>query len=231
MTELLLIRHGQTQLNRGPFFQGQIDVPLNDLGLAQAERLAERLRRERVDALLCSDLLRTRQTAAPSSRRLALPATARAALREQHFGLFEGLSFDEVDERYPAAWRAWQRHEPDYAVPGGESVSHFHRRVTDALRDIARAHAGRRIAVVTHGGVLDMVWRTARALPLAGARECPIPNAGLNRLRIDGDAFEILAWGDDAHVADLGQAAQPAPAADAADALQAEIAPSGPGAT
>jgi probable phosphoglycerate mutase len=230
MTELILIRHGQTQLNRGPFFQGQIDVPLNELGLSQAGRLAARLACERIDVLLCSDLIRTRQTADPSSRRLALPATAQAALREQHFGLFEGLSFDEVDERYPQAWREWLRHDPAYAVPGGESVLRFHARVTGALQAVARAHAGRRVAVVTHGGVLDMVWRTAHGLPLHGARECPIPNAGLNRLRVEGDAFEVLTWADDAHVADLAPPLQPAPAAGAAEALHAPIAPASPSA-
>lgn len=230
MTELILIRHGQTELNRGPFFQGQIDVPLNATGLAQAARLAERLAGEPLDALVCSDLLRTRQTAAPAGARLALDAAPDAALREQRFGLFEGLSFDEVAERHPEAFAAWLRHEAGYAVPGGESVVRFHARVVAAVRAVAARHAGRRVAVVTHGGVLDMVWRTARGLRLDGPRTCPIPNAALNRLRIVGDAIEILAWGDDAHVADLSVPVGPAPAADAADALQAPIAPSSPSA-
>lgn len=236
MTELILIRHGQTELNRGPFFQGQIDVPLNALGRSQAARLAHRLAAEPIDALLCSDLLRTRQTAEPAELRLALPALPDPALREQHFGLFEGLSFEQVNERHPAAWTDWLRHEPDYAVPGGESVVSFHGRVTAALRDIARRHAGRRIAVITHGGVLDMVWRTARGLPLRGPRDCPIPNAGLNRLRIEQDAFEILAWGDDAHVSDLSAAIAPTPVASraspigAAASTQTPIAPPSPSA-
>jgi probable phosphoglycerate mutase len=230
MTELILIRHGQTELNRGPFFQGQIDVPLNATGLAQAARLAERLRAERLDAMVCSDLLRTRQTAAPASTRLALDAAPDAALREQRFGLFEGLSFDEVGERYPDAFVAWQRHEAGYAVPGGESVVQFHARVVAAVRAVAARHAGRRVAVVTHGGVLDMVWRTAHGLPLDGPRTCPIPNASLNRLRIVGDAIEILGWADDAHVADLAEPVGPAPEADVADALHASVAPSSPSA-
>jgi hypothetical protein len=75
-----------------------------------------------------------------------------------------------------------------------------------------------------------MVWRTANRLPLDGPRECPIPNAALNRLRIAGDAIEILAWGDDAHVADLAAPAGAAPAADTADALQDPPSPSSPSA-
>jgi probable phosphoglycerate mutase len=230
MTELILIRHGQTELNRGPFFQGQIDVPLNVTGLAQAERLARRLGGERLDAVVCSDLLRARQTAAPASVQLALDAVPEAALREQRFGLFEGLSFDEVAERFPEAFAAWQRHEAAYAVPGGESVERFHARVVAAVRAVAARHPGRRVAVVTHGGVLDMVWRTVRGQPLDGPRECPIPNAALNRLRLVGDAIEILAWGDDAHVADLAAPAGAAPAADTADALQDPPSPSSPSA-
>lgn len=230
MTELILIRHGQTELNRGPFFQGQIDVPLNALGLAQAARLAERLAGEPVDAIACSDLLRTRQTASPAARRLELEPLPDAGLREQAFGAFEGLSFADCIERHPEAFVAWQRHDPAFATPGGESVLRFHARVLAAVRAIAARHAGGRVAVVTHGGVLDMVWRTARGLPLSGPRTCPIPNTGLNRIRIDGDAIEILGWADDAHLAGLEVPAGPAPAADAADALQAPVEASSPSA-
>jgi len=233
MTELILIRHGQTELNRGPFFQGQIDVPLNALGHAQAARLAQRLAAERPDGLHCSDLLRTRQTAGPAAQALALPALPDPSLREQHFGVLEGLSFDDARRLHPRAWEDWLRHDPACGVPGGECGAVFHARVIAALQALARAHRGGRVAVVTHGGVLDMVWRTAHGLPLAGARACPIPNAAINLVRIDHQGvLEILTWADDAHVADLAPSAAPAPAADAAEALRAPVvspAPPGPG--
>ena len=203
MTDLILIRHGQTDLNREPRFQGQIDVPLNALGHAQARRLGARLADERVDLIYCSDLSRTRQTAAPVSQQLAIDATPMPSLREQAFGLFEGMAFDEITQRHPELFAQWQRHDPDFALPGGESVRQFHRRVVAAVLEIAAMHEGLTLAVVTHGGVLDMLWRTANALPLQGPRECPIPNAGLNRVRVRDDSIEILGWADDAHVADL----------------------------
>ncbi|MFP5461130.1 MAG: histidine phosphatase family protein [Gammaproteobacteria bacterium] len=202
-TELLLIRHGQTDLNREPRFQGQIDAPLNALGELQARRLAERLAGERIERLVCSDLTRTRQTAAPTAERLGLTVLPSAPFREQGFGVFEGLAFPEVIERYPQDWEAWLRHEAGYAPPGGESNLVFHARVIAALRAVAQAIPGGSAAVVTHGGVLDMVWRTARGLPLDGARSCAIPNAGINRIRVRGERIEILSWADDAHVADL----------------------------
>ncbi|MBK6864767.1 MAG: histidine phosphatase family protein [Ideonella sp.] len=203
MTELILIRHGETDWNVQGRFQGQIDVPLNAMGLRQAALMAERMARERVDVFYCSDLLRTRQTAAPAAARLALGAVPDAALREQHFGVLEGLSFDEVKARHPDELAAWLRHDPDYALPGGESVRSFHARVLAAVRVLAAQHAGLRLAIVTHGGVLDMIYRTVHALPLVGPRTCPIPNAGLNRLRLRSDALEIVSWADDAHLAPL----------------------------
>ncbi|RPH44556.1 MAG: hypothetical protein EHM87_09885, partial [Burkholderiales bacterium] len=82
----------------------------------------------------------------------------------------------------------------------------------------------------THGGVLDMVWRTAQGLPLSGPRTCPTPNTGINRIRVDGDALEVLAWADDAHLAGLTVPDTPAPAADAAERLHASMAPPSPSA-
>ena len=203
VTELILIRHGETEFNREGRFQGWIDAPLNEHGRRQAERLAGQLAHERVDALHCSDLLRARQTAAPAAAALGLAAQPDARLREQGFGVLEGLTFPEARERQPEALAIWARHEADAAAPGGESVRAFHDRVVGALRDIAARHAVGRIAVVTHGGVLDMVWRAAHGLPLDGPRACPIPNTGLNRVAVDAERLAISGWGEDAHLAGL----------------------------
>jgi probable phosphoglycerate mutase len=186
MTELIVIRHGETDWNRQHRFQGQIDVPLNDIGLAQAQRLAERLRDEPIDVLLCSDLQRAHGTAqALAARRARAPALAplpEALWREQAFGVLEGLDVPTIRAGHAALWAAWLRHDADFALPEGESNRDFHARVLRALQALLAQHAGRRVAVVTHGGVLDMLWRTAHALPLSGARACEIPNTGINRL-------------------------------------------------
>lgn len=205
MTEVILIRHGETDWNVQGRFQGQIDVPLNALGERQAARVAERLMHERVDVLYCSDLLRTRQTAAPAELKLQLTAAHDVAFREQHFGVLEGMSFDEVRARHPDELAAWMLHDPDYTLPEGESVRRFHSRVVGALHTLAARHAGERLAVVTHGGVLDMLYRTVNGLPLTGDRRCAIPNAGINRLRVQGDGLEIMSWADDAHLAGLSR--------------------------
>lgn len=203
MTDLILIRHGETDWNRELRFQGQVDVPLNATGHEQARRVAERLAGEPVHHLYSSDLLRTRQTAEPAGVRLALDNRVEAGLREQNFGEVDGMRVDDIKVRHAEAWSRWVRFESDYAFTGGESTREFHARVTAALRRIAAAHAGQTLVVVTHGGVLDMVYRTAQGLGLDGPRRSEIPNGGLNRVRIEGDAFTILRWADAAHLADL----------------------------
>jgi probable phosphoglycerate mutase len=200
MTELIVIRHGETDWNVQGRFQGHIDVPLNARGLRQAARMAERLATERVDVFYCSDLLRTRQTAEPAALKLELDAAPDPGLREQHMGILEGMSFPEVKAQHPELLAAWLLHDADYALPGGESARSFHARVVGAVQALAGRHAGQTIAVVTHGGVLDMLYRTAYDLPLHGPRECAIPNAGLNRLRVRGERIEIVTWADDAHL-------------------------------
>ncbi|MBK9238544.1 MAG: histidine phosphatase family protein [Rhodoferax sp.] len=207
MTELVLIRHGETDWNRQLRFQGQVDVPLNAVGMEQARRLGERLAGETLDGLVCSDLTRARQTAGPihaSNAQLSLAdVVLDAALREQHFGVLEGLSVPDVQARQPEIWAQWREFAADFAPEGGESTRQFHSRVMAALRELAKARPVQTVLVVTHGGVLDMVYRTALGLPLSGPRQSEIPNAGLNRVRIAGETVEIVSWADTQHLADL----------------------------
>jgi probable phosphoglycerate mutase len=207
MTELILIRHGETDWNRELRFQGQVDVPLNAVGHEQARRLGLRLATETLHELVCSDLMRTQQTALPiRQNHLQLSqssAALDAALREQNFGVIDGMRVDDIKAQHADAWAQWIRFDADYAFTGGESTRQFHARVLAAVRALARQHEHKTLVVVTHGGVLDMIYRTALALPLSGPRQSEIPNAGLNRVRIQGEAIEILDWADARHLADM----------------------------
>ncbi|MDO8420408.1 MAG: histidine phosphatase family protein [Rubrivivax sp.] len=211
MTALLFIRHGETDWNRQQRFQGQIDVPLNATGHAQAARVAERLATDRHDALFSSDLQRARETAAPLAAAWRLAPVALAGFREQNFGVLEGLDVPTIKARHPVLWLRWLEHRADFALPGGESLRQFHDRVMAAVRDLAAVQTGTRLAVVTHGGVLDMLWRSAHGLPLDGLRACEIPNTGLNRLRWAGGMLHIDLWADAEHLTGLPE--QPSTAA------------------
>ena len=210
MADIFLVRHGETAWNRELRFQGQIDVPLNDLGLTQAQRLADRLRVEwqpgfdKPLRLFSSDLQRAHQTATTLGQALNLPVTAHAPLREQHFGLFEGLLSADIQRTHADVWQRWLQFDADFAIPGGgESTRAFHARVCQAVRGLAQTHADHTLVIVTHGGVLDMLWRSAQGLPLDGPRTCDIPNVGLNRMRWLGEQPEILVWADTAHLGGL----------------------------
>jgi probable phosphoglycerate mutase len=206
-TDLILIRHGETAWNRELRFQGHADVPLNDIGHEQARRLGLRLAGETVQHILSSDLMRAQQTAAPAAQQLSLPVVTSAGLREQFFGVAEGMRSDEIQSLHPRAWEQWLEFREDHAMPEGETAREFHTRIVAALGTIATAHRGQHLIVVTHGGVLDMVWRTARGLSLSGPRRSDIPNAGFNRIRIADPArpedIEIVEWADTRHLADL----------------------------
>lgn len=207
MTELILIRHGETDWNRELRFQGQVDVPLNAVGHEQARRVAARLAGETVHHLVSSDLKRTQQTALPiaqySLQPLALNTVMDAALREQDFGMVDGMRVADIKAQQPDAWAQWIEFQADYAFAGGESTRQFHARVMQAVHALAAKHRQQTLVVVTHGGVLDMIYRTARALPLSGPRQSHIPNAGLNRVRIQGDVIDIISWADTQHLADM----------------------------
>ena len=224
MTQLIVIRHGETDWNRQHRFQGQIDVPLNALGLEQARRLGQRLAAEWRDgpvvgpigpisligpispigALVVSDLQRARQTAQPLADTLGRPAQVQPLWREQGFGILEGLDVPTIRSRHAGLWAQWLRHDADYALPqGGESNTAFHGRVMQALQAVLASPAGQAggpVVVVTHGGVLDMLWRTVHGLSLTGPRECEIPNTGINRLRWTDGRLGIDGWADVAHL-------------------------------
>jgi len=200
MTEFVFIRHGETDWNRQQRFQGQIDVPLNAAGQAQAERLAARLAATPADLLYTSDLQRARQTAAPLAQAWGLQAQPLPALREQGFGILEGVELAAVPSLHPDLWAQWLVHQADFALPGGESLRQFHDRVIAGVHELADRHRGASVAVVTHGGVLDMLWRHAKGLPLDGRRDCAIPNTGINRVRWHGGQLAIERWGDAAHL-------------------------------
>jgi 2,3-bisphosphoglycerate-dependent phosphoglycerate mutase len=203
MTELVLIRHGETDMNRELRFQGHVNVSLNAIGLEQARRLAGRMTGEQADAVYASDLLRACQTAEPIAGTLSLPAVTDQGLREQHFGRVDGMKVDDIKRDLPDAWAGWLRFEQDFAMPEGESTRAFHARVMAAIYRLCETHPRQRVVVVTHGGVLDMIYRTARSLGLDGPRQSEIPNAGFNRIKVRQGGIDILAWADTRHLDDL----------------------------
>lgn len=200
---ICLVRHGETPWNAERRLQGHLDVPLNDVGVAQAEATARSLQGRRFAAIYASDLTRAQQTAAPAARTLGLDAEPTATLRERHYGIFQGLTYDEAAQRHPEAYARFRAREPAFAFPdGGESLTAFAERIGTALKALAHRHLGEQILVVTHGGVLDIAHRLASKQPLEAPRDFPILNAALNWLDYDSDGpdWHLVAWGVQGHL-------------------------------
>ncbi len=199
-THLIAIRHGETEWNCVGRFQGHLNSELNAEGRSQAQALGARLAAERFDLLLCSDLGRALQTASAIAMHTGHEILVDARLRERRMGIFQGLTPTEVQERYPGDYARFKSHDPDYVIPEGESARQLFRRCVDCFTELAERHTGLTLATVTHGGVLAMLYRHARAMPLEAPRDFPLHNTGVNRFRHRQGAWELQSWGDIAHL-------------------------------
>jgi 2,3-bisphosphoglycerate-dependent phosphoglycerate mutase len=200
MTRVILIRHGETAWNRDRRMQGQTDMPLSKEGRAQAVALGARLAGARFAALYSSDLVRAMDTARSVAEATGHDIVTDARLRERAFGIFEGLTGAEIAARYPDELERFHSRDPDYVVPSGESARVFHARCLGCLVEIAERHAGEEVAVVTHGLVLDAIYRAAYAMPFEAPRTVPLLNASLNVFVRNDGAWRMESWGDVDHL-------------------------------
>ena len=200
-TQVIIVRHGQTQWNIKGVRQGHLDSPLTEKGLAQAEALGERLAREKFFVLYSSDLGRAVQTARLISRTTGHAIVTDARLRERHLGIFQGLNAEEIKERYPEEYRLHRTVGPDYVIPGGESMHQQVARNVACLIELAEKHAGDTIAVVTHGGVLSGLFRHIFSIPFQAPRRFEFVNASLNLFNYEEGHWMLRTWGDVSHLA------------------------------
>jgi 2,3-bisphosphoglycerate-dependent phosphoglycerate mutase len=192
-TEIFLVRHGETDWNREKRTQGNMDMPLNDLGRAQAKRLVAALqahhRQRAFDALVSSDLTRAVATIEPTVNALGLALSVDAGWRERHFGVLEGLTQDQMQAQQPQAYAGWLAADPQYQIPQGESLQQLIDRVGNRLTLLTQSHQGQRVLVMTHGGVIDAAARYMGFTPAIGARGYVIANTCICHI-----SFEQQQW-------------------------------------
>jgi broad specificity phosphatase PhoE len=169
-TRFILIRHGQTEWNRGAErFRGRADLPLNETGRAQAQRVAARLAKENITAIYSSPLQRALQTAQPLADALRLPLQAHPGLLDLDFGALEGMTIEEARTAFPAVIEKWIAAPGHAKFPKGEAFKAMRMRIIALLDELAAKHPGETIALATHKVV-------------CGAMLCVV-------LGLDGDAF------------------------------------------
>src|SRR5690349_6470285 len=181
--------------------QGQHDSPLTPTGLHQARQLARRLARVKFSALYSSDLGRAHQTARCIADETGHEIIADQALRERNFGIFEGLTNNEIKLKYPDDYELFAKRLPNYVMTGGESAAQFMARVVGTFDRIAAAHDGDKIVVVSHGLVLDAMYRQATKMPIEVPRGFPLLNCSLNTFRRTSAGWTVVSVCDVAHLA------------------------------
>jgi len=199
-TDFIVLRHGETAWNAQGRIQGHLDSPLNEEGLAQALLLGDRLAREPIAHVYSSDLGRALQTVQPLADRSGLPVRTDMRLRERNLGVFQGLTGAECERRFPEHYARFRARDPDHVMPGGESARHVYERVCEVFTVLARQHIGARLVVVTHGGVLDALYRFVQDVPLDRRRDFTIFNASLNTVCCTDGHWTMERWGDISHL-------------------------------
>lgn len=202
-TRILAIRHGETAWNVDTRIQGHLDIPLNEKGQWQAQRLARALAaRDNIHAIYSSDLQRAHHTAQAIAAATGAPLRTNPGLRERGFGIFEGKTYAEIEQTWPEESERWRKREPDWAPSGGESLLQVRERITRTLHELAARHPGEQIVLVAHGGIMDQLYRAATGQDLQSPRTWPLGNTAVNRLLWTPQGLSLVGWADTTHLDD-----------------------------
>jgi probable phosphoglycerate mutase len=200
MTRITIVRHGETEWNKSMQLQGHTDSPLTEIGLKQAEQLAETIKNRDFNLLISSDLNRALQTAKIINRHLMLNIELNKELRERAFGIMEGLTRKEVEIKYKDTFQAYMTRKADFNIRNGESLIVFSNRVINAINEIIKKHHNKNILIVSHGGVLDCIIRYIFKIDLDAERMFTIYNTSVNTITIDNGKWFLEEWGNIEHL-------------------------------
>ena len=192
MTTVYLIRHGETEGADSRRYKGHIDVPLSENGIEQIKRVAMylsqntelRIQNADLTAVYTSDLSRAIKSAEIIAGPYGLKPVVVEGLKERSFGVWEGMSFDEIKEKWPEAFNAWAANPLKFSPMGGESTIAVRDRVIKAFEEIMRKHNGENIAIVSHGGVIRVLLCEMLGMPLENIFRIEQRFAALNVIEI-----------------------------------------------
>lgn len=187
LTNIYIIRHGETDSNIRQSCIGHKDVPLNEAGHEQAKQLAERLKGIKLDAVYSSPLNRAVDTVNPAIMALGVPVTMSFALIERDFGAWDDMTFGEIEEKYPEEFRQWNENWAGYRVPEGESGEDVQNRVNAFVGKMLQAHKDQTVALVTHLGTARHLISALLGLTVEQSWLFTLDNAKYALIGIDND--------------------------------------------
>ena len=195
-TEIILLRHGETDYNQKRVYCGHNNPGINENGVRQLEARGEFFKeREKIDKIYCSDLQRCQDSANIVTRHFKAEMEIRSGLREIKFGIFEGRGYDEIKELYPEESRKFVEEWDTFKIPQGESLQELKERVLKEMDDIVENNKGKTVLVSTHGGVVQMLLSQYLCKNLEGYWRFSVVNGGTAKL-IFSDGFVYLKYLD-----------------------------------
>lgn len=198
---LYLVRHGETEANRNGLALGRADVPLNERGLRQAQRLSEALASERLAAIYASPLSRAQQTAEAIAGPHGLAPLTEEGLIEMDIGELDGLTFAELRERHPGLLEQWASPEGQAtALFGSESLADVQNRAWQALESLGRRHQDETVCAVTHNFVILSVLTRALGMELSHFRRLRHGVAAISVLKLSADGVRVSRMNDSCHL-------------------------------
>lgn len=201
MTRILLARHGATSWSgSNARYCGATDLPLNDAGRQQAAALARRLEDEPLAAVIATDLVRTQETARPIAENHGLEVGIVRELRELHYGEWEGLTWAEIEDRFPDAVREREQGIVRVPVPGGESLRQLLDRALPAFLALAERFDHQQIAVIGHNTSNRVLLCHLLDMPVAHYRRIVQTPAGMNVIEVEGDRVCVVAINECCHL-------------------------------
>ena len=197
MTRLLLIRHGYSSGNKDRRFSGQIDLPLSEEGIQQAERVCNYIQENyTVDTIYSSDLERAIDTVKPLSEALSLPINIHRELREINEGIWQGMLITEVEAKWPEEYAFYKANLGLHQFEGGECYASLLARVLPMINKIVADNKDKTVVIGTHGAVVRGLLSVWQGIPLERLLEVPrVPNGTVTEVEIDGDVVRIVKLG------------------------------------
>jgi len=187
ITRLILIRHGETVANRNNIFRGRQDFPLNEVGIKQAQALAEHLYQRagqigKISAIYSSPLSRALDTAKPVAEKFGIEVIVDERFTNISLGEWEGVPHSEIAEKFPEKYHLWRTEPEKLTIPGGEKLADVQRRSVEGVMRIIERHPGETVAIVTHRAVLKPL--------IAGLIDLPAPYFW--KIHIDNAAYSVV---------------------------------------
>jgi alpha-ribazole phosphatase len=204
MTRILLVRHGVTNWNQAERLQGRSDLALNAAGLQQAAAAAARLAAEPLEAIYTSNLKRARQTARIIATPHGLAVTSFTELDEIHFGEWEGLTYAAIQARDPLATQAWSKDLLNFTPPGGESLARMASRVAGMLPQLISLPQDTCLAIVAHGGPLQVLICLAVGLPAERYWQFRLSPGSISQIDLYPEGAILTTLNDTNHLNNLG---------------------------